>query len=141
MSESIATRLAHEVSRQLDINAKLGESLLKELTTTVAEGRDIVQFGPEGPYVVGKSHVPDRDWARCYGHYRGTNKDLLTEQREGIKLRHQLNATGKELTDEQYAVELLELGKETLRTLTTEEVTAALAERGLVVQPLKERDE
>ena len=138
MSDSIATRLAVEVSRQLEINAKLGGALLKDLDKVIAEGRPIITAEGE---CVGTSHVPDRDWARCNGHYRGTNKDLLTEQREGIKLRHQLAATGKELTDEQYAVELLELGKDTLRTLTTEEVTSVLAERGLVVAPVKERDE
>lgn len=138
---SIALRLAREVSRQLDINAKLGEALLKELGEVVEHGRDIVMFGPEGPHVVGKTHVPDRDWARCYGHYRGTNKDLLTEQREGIKLRHQLQQTGKALTEEQYAAEMLDLGKEALRTLTREEVQQVLAERGITVAEVEERDE
>lgn len=136
-TESIATRLAAEVSRQLDINAKLGAALLKDLEGVIADGRPIITA--EGEHV-GTSHVPDRDWARCYGHYRGTNKDLLTEQREGIKLRHQLQQTGKELSEEDYAAEMLDLGKEALRTLTTEEVSQVLAERGLKVEEVKERD-
>ncbi len=137
VSESIATRLAAEVSRQLTINAKLGEALLTDLEKVVKEGRPIITA--EGEHV-GTSNVPDRDWARCYGHYRGTNKDLLSEQREGIKLRHMLKATGQELTEEEYEQEMLDLGKEALRTLTTEEVTAELAERGLVIAPVVERD-
>jgi hypothetical protein len=137
VSDTIATRLAAEVSRQLDINARLGEGLLRELDHVTGNGRPVLDAEGE---VVATSYVPDRDWARCYGHYRGTNKDLLTEQREGIKLRHALQQTGKELTDAEYASEMLELGKETLRTLTTEEVTSALAERGLRVEPVEETD-
>lgn len=136
--EALAVRLAREVERQLDINAKLGEALVKDLDGVVKDGRPIITAEGE---CVGTSYVPDRDWARCYGHYRGTNKDLLTEQREGIKLRHQLATTGQELTDEQYAAEMLDLGKEALRTLTREDVTAVLAERGLSVAEVKERED
>lgn len=135
--ESIATKLAAQVERQLAINAKLGAALLRDLESVEKVGRPIITAEGE---CVGTSYVPDRDWARCYGHYRGTTKDLLTEQREGIKLKHALQSSGHEITDEQYTQELLDLGKEALRTLTTEEVTQVLAERGLKVEPVEERD-
>lgn len=136
-AESIASRLASEVSRQLDIQAKLGEALLKDLEQTLRDGNKVLDFGGN---VVDTRYTPDRDWARCFGHYRGANKDLLAEQREGIKLRHLLNAAGKELTPEQEREELLLLGKETLATLTLDEVQSELAKRGLRVEPVTDSE-
>lgn len=133
MSNSIATRLAAEVERQLAINAKLGEGLMRDLERTQAQGRPV--FNADGD-VVDTSYTPDRDWARCYGHYRGVNKDLLTEQREGIKLRHLLQQNGVDISPEQEREELLLLGKETLATLTFDEVQAELSKRGLKVEPV-----
>lgn len=136
--KQLASRLAAEVSRKLDINAKLGEGLMRDLTEVVDKGR--IQYNFEGE-ATGTSHTPDRDWARCYGHYRGAIATLLQEQREGIKLRAQLKPTSEQLTDEQYRAELLDLGRETLLTLTADELTATLKERGLAVVVVKERDE
>jgi hypothetical protein len=137
MSQSIATRLASEVERQLDIQSKLGEALLRELHVTLEKGNPVLDASGE---VVDTRHVPDREWARCYGHYRGANQALLAEQREGIKLRHMLNQRDTGLTPEQEAEELLLLGKETLATLTRDELAAELTKRGLRVEPVTDSE-
>lgn len=136
--KQLANRLAVEVSRKLDIQAKLGATLLSELERVSSEGR--TQYNFEGQ-PTGTTKVPDRDWARCYGHYRGAIGTLLQEQREGIKLRAQLKAAEQQLTDDEYKAELMDLGRETLLTLTTDEIAATLKERGLAVVEIKERDE
>lgn len=135
---TLAIRLANEISRQLDINAKLGEGLLRELDRTHKEGRPV--FDAEGN-VVATSFTPDRDWARCYGHYRNVNRDLLTEERERTKLRLLLDKDGghRVLTDEEFAAEMKQLALEAVRTMPPEELARELSARGVSV-PVTEDD-
>lgn len=117
----LATRLATETTRCLDLLERLGSRLQQ----TIAE--DINENG-----------TPTRDWCRAYGQYRGTVKDLLSEQREAIRLRH-LIKTGDEPLDElSYQRELLELGKESIATMTKDELAEVLKQRRLTVVPVEE---
>lgn len=138
--ESIATRLATEIQRQLDLQAKLGEALLKELVDVESKGRQRYDF--EGN-PTDKVYVPDRDWARCYGHYKTANKELLAEERERTKLK--LLMQGKDgahvLSDEEYAAEMRTLAMESVRQLSDSELEAEIRQRGLVIDVPKERDE
>lgn len=107
-----------QTERYLDIHEALGSRLLETLPQDRAEGGS-----------------PSRDWCRAYGRFQTGIKDLLTEQREGILLRAKLKQ-GTQLTDEQYNAELLDLGREAVRTLTTDELASALQERGLRAVPV-----
>ncbi len=138
--DSIATRLASEVQRQLELQAKLGEALLRELQDVAQNGR--MQYDFEGRER-GMTHVPDRDWARCYGHYKTANKELLAEERERTKLK--LLVQGKDnahaLTDDEYQAEMRTLAMESVRQLSDSELEAEIRARGLNIEPPKERDE
>lgn len=113
--QGLAQRLAAETTRLLGIVEKLGTRLAETMATDVNE-----------------NNTPSRDWCRAYGQYRGTVKDLLGEQREGILLRAKLKLDAQEpLTDEQYNAELLDLGREALGSLTREEIEHELAARKL----------
>lgn len=133
MSEQkpIAMRLAAEVQRQLDIQERLGAALMKDLESVETSGRKVLDFNGE---VVDTVYVPDRDWARCYGHYRGSNKDLLAEERERTKLK--LLVQGKDkavLTDEEYQAEMATLALESVKALPNDALEAEMRARGLVV--------
>jgi hypothetical protein len=139
--QDVATKLAREVERQLTIQAKLGEALLKELQDVALTGRPIRDF--EGK-VVDTVYVPDRDWSRCYQHYRGANKDLLAEQRERSKLQlmaQQQQSGGRVLTDDEYTAEMRQLSLESVKQLSDDELEAEIRQRGLKVVEVTERDE
>jgi hypothetical protein len=135
----VALKLAREVERQLEIQAKLGEALLTDLEKVKRDGRPV--FDVEGN-VVNTSYVPDRDWARCYGHYKSANKDLLAEQRERSKLQMLAQNSGSSvLSDEQYAEELRQLALESVKQLSDDELEAEINARGLAIEDVQERDE
>lgn len=140
--QRVAEKLAREVERQLEIQAKLGEALLVDLKKTADEGRPLMSFGVAGPVQVGTSYIPDRDWARCYGHYKAANKDLLAEQRERSKLQMLAKQQGTNvLSDDEYADELKQLAMDSVKQLSDDELEAEIRARGLVVDEVKERDE
>ncbi len=133
-----AVRLREELNRQLDIQAKLGEALLKELTSTVDKGRPVLDQHGE---VVDNRFVPDREWSRVYGHYRGANKDLLAEERERTKLRLLVDGGDRRvLTDEDYEREMRVLSMESVKQLSDAELEAELVARGISVDDVKERE-
>ena len=122
--QGLATRLATETTRCLDLLERLGT----RLQATIVED-------------VNENGTPTRDWCRAYGQYRGTVKDLLAEQREAIRLRH-LIKTGEEPLDEvSYQRELVELGKEAIAAMTREDLADSLKARKLTVVAVVEDDE
>jgi hypothetical protein len=114
---SIARRLAAQTAQYLTIHEKLGVRLLDTLESDKNEAGS-----------------PSRDWCRGYQRYQNGIKDLLSEQREALRLRHELKLEGKQLTDEEYRSELLDLGKETLRSLTRDELSKLLADAGVQLE-------
>lgn len=114
---SIARRLAAQTAQYLTIHELLGQRLLEALPTDQNENGS-----------------PARDWCRGYQRYQTGIKDLLSEQREALRLRYELKLEGKQLTDEEYRAELLDLGKETLRSLTRDELSKLLADAGVDVE-------
>lgn len=137
--QRVAEKLAREIERQLELQSKLGEALLVDLEKVTKEGRPV--FDADG-IKIHTSYIPDRDWARCYGHYKAANKDLLAEQRERSKL--QLLAQqggGHVLTDEQYAEEMRQLALDSVKQLSDSELEAEIRARGLAVDDVQERDE
>lgn len=137
--QRVAEKLAREVERQCELQEKLGEALLTDLKKVMTDGRPV--FDVEGN-VIHTSKIPDRDWARCYQHYRGSNKDLLAEQRERSKLQMLAQQQGSSvLTDEQYADEIRQLAMESVKQLSDDELEAEIRQRGLKVVDVKERDE
>lgn len=102
-------RLPAELSRALEINARLGTALLQAI-------RD--------------EPNPDRDWCRAYGHYRGQLQALLAEERERAKLQ-MLAARRQILTDEEYAQELALFSGEAVEQLSDGELEAELQRRGV----------
>ena len=110
-------RLKSESERFLRLLETLGEKLKRTLVTDCNEGGS-----------------PSRDWARSFGHYSQGVRGLLDEQRERVKLKLMAGKVGQApLTDEEYEAGLRELGLEHVKQLSTADLAAELAARGLTM--------
>lgn len=116
-------RLAAESERYLALLEKLGAKLSTTLDIEVTD-----------------KGTPNRDWARSFGHYSTGMRGLIAEQRERQKLAL-LAGKRDALSDEQYQLELEQLGLETLAKLPEDTLSAELEKRGIKVVIPAEADE
>ena len=132
-SPDLSARLRDETAEHMTLLERLGKRLRQTMDADVE--RD--QFGQQ------VSDTPSRNWARNYTGYQRGMADLLTEERERTKLRLLAERDGghRALTDEEYDAEMRALAIEALRALPPGELEAEMQRRGLVVEPVKERDE
>jgi len=78
--------------------------------------------------------TPSRDWCRGYARYQTGLATLLQEQREQTKMSLLAKRAGLgELSDEDYERELIELGRDAVRELSSGDLVAELQRRGVAL--------
>lgn len=87
--------------------------------------------------------LPDRDWARVYNLYQQGFHSLLVEERERAKLQLLANRSGAEghIPDDELDAELRKIGIDALKELPTADLAIELANRGLTMPAVVERDD
>lgn len=77
------------------------------------------------------SDPPSREWVRACRLYIDGWRSLATLELEGAKLRLLAQRTNAQrpLTDEEYAAQLEQLGRDAIRTLAEEDIRAELERR------------
>lgn len=139
---SVNNWLRKELSRNTALLTKLRDKLEKSLERQPdepdADGRPR-WTQPD----LNENGTPSRDWCRAFARYQTGLATLMQEQREQTKIQLLAKRAGLgELSDEDYAREMVELGREAVRELSERDLVAELARRGLVLpEPLPADDD
>ena len=89
-----------------------------------------------------ESGTPSRDWARSFGRYDQGLRGLLSEQRERTKIKLLAGKAGMPaLDDAEYERELRELGLDAVKQLSTADLAAELAARGLTMPAVSDDEQ
>lgn len=78
--------------------------------------------------------TPSRDWCRAFARYQQGYEHLLVEERERAKLALLAKRAGHaSLTDEEYELEMRQLGKEALKELPIADLASEFLARGMSI--------
>lgn len=125
--------LRRETPKHLDLLTKLRERLT--LTLDDRAGEPDADGNPTTIQAdTNDCGTPSRDWCRAYARYQGAYTSLLAEERERYKMQMLAKRAGMAtLTDEEYSTEMIELGREAIRELSTEEIQREFLRRGMTL--------
>lgn len=136
---SVNAWLRRETPKHVELLTKLRDRLVRTLDPQLddpdADGRE--RWIPAD---VNESGTPSRDWCRCYQRYQSGYMQLLQEERERTKMQLLAKRAGMAaLTDDEYEREMVELGREAVRELSTDELAKEFLRRGMSL-PVGEGD-
>lgn len=76
--------------------------------------------------------TPSRDWCRAFGRYQVGFLGVIGAEQERAKLQLLARRAGMDaLTDEEYAKELVDLGRDAVKEISDDEFKAEAARRGM----------
>lgn len=112
---SVNAWLRKELPKHTDVLTRMREQLETQLDV------DINEHG-----------TASRDWCRLFARYQSAVQALVSAEAEKVKMQLLAKRAGMaSLTDEEYEREMIELGREAVRELSTEELGREFLRRGM----------
>lgn len=128
------------LQRELPKHTQLLSKLRERLEASLEPRREVDADGNVSyvPADVNAHGTPSRDWCRAFQRYAGSLGVILVEDREKAKVAMLAKKAGlATLSDDDYAREMHELGREAVRELSEGELIAEIRRRGLALEPAK----
>lgn len=118
---SVSDWLRSETPAHLRLLSRLREKLELTIDTDVS----VDMHGQERA-------TPSREWCRAFARYQEGYHGFLSEERERAKLALLAKRAGQaSLTDEEYELEMRELGRQALKELPIADLASEFLERGM----------
>lgn len=121
--------------RELNHNTALLTKLRQKLERSLDRQQDDPDADGNQRWVepdLNEHGTPSRDWCRGFARYQTGVATLMQEQREQAKIQLLAKRAGLgELSDADYEREMVELGREAVKELSSADLVAELTRRGL----------